>query len=166
MVFHWSLSDRKSPQVSWTFIILANLNAVVWMVSTCLWFLGLPVLLPSLWRFFRVHQLQLVSLSLSYSIVFLVLWQGLSTYLSFIFTQWSAETAKFTIRQDLSFLLLLLLLLLIIIIIIIIIIICLFVCLFVMPFWTALLFTIFLGQPLKKNLCSEHTLIVQYLCTF
>ena len=36
MVFHWSLSDSKSPQVSRTlFSILAVLNnAVVWMVST------------------------------------------------------------------------------------------------------------------------------------
>ena len=37
MVFHWSLSDSKSPQVSRTLLsILAVLNnAVVWMVSTC-----------------------------------------------------------------------------------------------------------------------------------
>ena len=36
MVFHWSLSDSKSPQVSRTLLsILALLNsAVVWMVST------------------------------------------------------------------------------------------------------------------------------------
>ena len=36
MVFLWSLSDSKSPQVSWTLLsILANLNnAVVWIVST------------------------------------------------------------------------------------------------------------------------------------
>ena len=36
MVFHWSLSDSKSPQVSRTLLrILAILNnAVVWMVST------------------------------------------------------------------------------------------------------------------------------------
>ena len=36
MVFHWSLSDWKSPQVSRALVgILANLNnAVVWMVST------------------------------------------------------------------------------------------------------------------------------------
>ena len=36
MVFHWGLSDRKSPQVSRTFLsILAVLNnAVCWMVST------------------------------------------------------------------------------------------------------------------------------------
>ena len=37
MVFHWSLSDSKSPQVSRTrFRILAVLsNVVVWIVSTC-----------------------------------------------------------------------------------------------------------------------------------
>ena len=36
MVFHWNLSDSKSPQVSKTLLsILAVLNnAVVWMVST------------------------------------------------------------------------------------------------------------------------------------
>ena len=36
MAFHWSLSDTKSPQVSWTRLrILAVLsNAVVWIVST------------------------------------------------------------------------------------------------------------------------------------
>ena len=36
MVFHWSLNDSKSPQVSWTRLsILAVLNnAVVWTVST------------------------------------------------------------------------------------------------------------------------------------
>ena len=37
MVFHWSLSDSKFPQVSRTLLsILAVLNnVVVWMVSTC-----------------------------------------------------------------------------------------------------------------------------------
>ena len=36
MVFHWGLSDSKSPQVSRTFLsILADLNnVVVWLVST------------------------------------------------------------------------------------------------------------------------------------
>ena len=36
MVFHWSLSDSKSPQVSRTLLsILAVLsNAVIWIVST------------------------------------------------------------------------------------------------------------------------------------
>ena len=37
MVFHWSLNDSKSPQISRTLLsILTNLNnAVVWMVFTC-----------------------------------------------------------------------------------------------------------------------------------
>ena len=45
MVFHWSLSDSKSPQFSRTLLsILADLNnAVVWMVSTCPLFLSPPV---------------------------------------------------------------------------------------------------------------------------
>ena len=36
MVFHWSLSEMKSPQVSMTLLsILTDLNnIVVWMVST------------------------------------------------------------------------------------------------------------------------------------
>ena len=36
MIFHWSLSDSKSPQVSRTFLcILAVLNnVIIWMVST------------------------------------------------------------------------------------------------------------------------------------
>ena len=33
MVFHWSLSDSMSPQVSRTLLSILN-NAVVWMVST------------------------------------------------------------------------------------------------------------------------------------
>ena len=70
----WTFTDSKSPQVSRTFLsILANLNnAVVWLVSV----LPLP---------FQVHQLQLVSLSLSCSIAFSVLWQGPSIFLSFSF---------------------------------------------------------------------------------
>ena len=37
MVFHWGLSDSKSPQVSWILLsILVDLdNAIVWMVFTC-----------------------------------------------------------------------------------------------------------------------------------
>ena len=36
MVFHWSLSDSKSPQVSKTLLSILSVlnNAVVWMVST------------------------------------------------------------------------------------------------------------------------------------
>ena len=38
MVFHWRLSDSKSPQVSRTLLSILSVlnNAVVWMVSTCL----------------------------------------------------------------------------------------------------------------------------------
>ena len=36
MVFHWRLSERKSPQVSRAFLSILSVfnNAVVWMVST------------------------------------------------------------------------------------------------------------------------------------
>ena len=72
MVFQWSLSDRKTPKVSRTFLsILADLNnAVAWMVSTC------PLIFKSYSPFtkslglFRAHQLQLESLSSVCSIVF------------------------------------------------------------------------------------------------
>ena len=35
MVFHWSLSDSKSPQVSWTLLSILAIfnNAVVWIIS-------------------------------------------------------------------------------------------------------------------------------------
>ena len=98
MVFHWSLSYRKSPQVSRTFLsILADHNsAVVWIVSTRpntsnsftkgkVTFLTLQTPLPSLWGLFQVNKLQLVSPSSSCSIVILVLWEGLSLSLSFRF---------------------------------------------------------------------------------
>ena len=57
MVFHWSLSDNKSPQVSRTLLsILADLkNAVVWMVPT-----SPPILVSILWWLYQEHQLQLV----------------------------------------------------------------------------------------------------------
>ena len=34
MVFHWSLSDSKSPQVSRTLLSILAVLVVVWMVST------------------------------------------------------------------------------------------------------------------------------------
>ena len=72
MVFRWSLSDSKSPQVSRTLLsILAGLNiVVVWMVSTR------PLIIKSSFPnnnplvTYRAHRLQLVLLSLSCSIVF------------------------------------------------------------------------------------------------
>ena len=88
MVFHWSLSDSKSPRDSRTLLsILADLNnAVVWMVSTC------PLISKSsnsctkiLCWLYRADQLQIVSLSLSCSIVFSIIWQGPGIYPSFRF---------------------------------------------------------------------------------
>ena len=61
LAFYWSLSDCKFSHISRTFpSIPANLsNALIWIFSA----LALPAPLLSLWRLFRVHQLQLVSLS-------------------------------------------------------------------------------------------------------
>ena len=108
MVFHWSLSDNNSPQVSRTLLsILANLNnAVIWMVSTR------PPMSKSSSSIinplvtYQAQQLLLISLSLSCSIFFCSL--ARSRYLSFFslsfsFTLWSAGTAKSTIRQVLFF---------------------------------------------------------------
>ena len=53
-------------QVSWTLLcILANLNVVVWMVSTCpLIFKSFSPCTTILWWLYQIHQLQLVLLSL------------------------------------------------------------------------------------------------------
>ena len=88
MVFHWSLSGNKSPQVSRTLLsILADLNnAVVWMVSTHP--LIFQVLL-SLYLTFGVctesTNYNLVSTSLSCSVVFSVFQRRLGTYKKFQF---------------------------------------------------------------------------------
>ena len=102
------MSDSKSLQVSRTLLsILADLdNAVIWMVSTC------PLASKSSSSFTnslgiaQVHQLQLVSLSPSCSIVFCPLtrsWYFSLFSLSFNFTLWFAGTANSTIRQVLFF---------------------------------------------------------------
>ena len=72
MVFHWSLSDSNSPQVSRTHVsILAGLyNAIAWMVST------LPLISKSTWPFPNLlvtvpsALFQMVSPSHSWLIVF------------------------------------------------------------------------------------------------
>ena len=68
-VFHWVLSDSKSPHVSRILLsILADRNnAVVWMVPACT---PIPIPLQSLLGSFRAHQLKFISLFLSGSIVF------------------------------------------------------------------------------------------------
>ena len=74
--FYVSPSDNKSPCVSKTFLEYSDdpNHAVIWMVSILP--LIIPVPFPVLWRLFRVYQQQLVSLSPSYSIGLLILWQG------------------------------------------------------------------------------------------
>ena len=91
MVSQWSLSDSKSPQLSRTLLnILADLNnAVIWMVSTCSRLskssspftnpLGIVLNAPTI-----------ISISVTFMFhIFLVLFQGLGTYLSFRFLLFS-----------------------------------------------------------------------------
>ena len=108
MVFHKSLSDCKSLQVSRTLLsILAVLNNVVWMVSTC------PPTSKSSYPF----NTPLVTVSkapimigMNVTFLFHNFFNSLarSRYLSFFllsfhFILWSAETAKSTILQVLFF---------------------------------------------------------------
>ena len=109
MVFHWSLSDSKSPQVSRTLLsILAILNnAVIWMVSTCLPtskssspFCNPLVTVPK----------APITIGIIVTCMFHSFFNSLarSRYLSFFshsfsFILWSARTAKLTILQVLFF---------------------------------------------------------------
>ena len=109
MVFNWSLSDSKFLQVSLILLtILADLNnAVVWMVSSCLFisnssspFTNHLLIVPraaiaiGITVTFMFHSFFNSRTSSRYSFFFLP---------SFYFTQWSVETAKSTIRQVLFF---------------------------------------------------------------
>ena len=109
MVFHWSLSDSKSPQVSRTLLsILAVLNnSVIWMVSTC----------PPTSTSSRPFNNSLVTvpkgpitIGIIVTFMFHSLFNSLArlTYLSFFshsfgFILWSAVTAKTTILHILFF---------------------------------------------------------------
>ena len=111
MVFHWSLSESKSPQVSRTHLrILAVLsNAVVWIVSTR----------PPTYKSSRPFNNPLVivpnaplTIGTIVTFMFHSFFNSLarSRYLSFFslsfrFILWSAGTAKSTILQILFFLL-------------------------------------------------------------
>ena len=111
MVFHWSLSDSKSPQVSRTFLsILAVLsNTVIWIVSTH----------PSTFKSSRLFNNPLVivpkapiTIGAMVPFIFHSFFNSLarSRYLSFFshsfsFILWSAGTAKSTIFQIFFFLL-------------------------------------------------------------
>ena len=111
MVFHWSLSDSKSPQVSRTLLsILAVLNnAVVWMVST-----RPPTSKSS--SPFSNPWVTVPNAPITIGIIVTCMFHSFfsslarSRYLSFFshsfcFILWSAGTAKSTILQVLFFLL-------------------------------------------------------------
>ena len=105
MVFHWSLSDSKSPQVSRTRLRILTVlsNAVVWIVST----------LPPTSKFSRpfnnplvIVPNALITTGTIVTFMFHSFFNSLarSRYLSFFslcfrFIQWSAGTAKSTILQ-------------------------------------------------------------------
>ena len=111
MVFYWSLSDSKSPQVSKTFFsVLADLNnAIVWTVSTRL--------VISKFSSLCINPLVTVPIApttIGINVIFMFhsFFNSLarSRYFSlfshsFNFTLWSAGTAKSTILEVLSFLL-------------------------------------------------------------
>ena len=105
MVFHWSLSDSKSPQVSRTLLsILAVLNnAVVWRVSTR------PPTSESSSPFSN-HLVSVPNAPISIGIIVTYMFHSFfnslarSRYLSFFshsfsFILWSAGTAKSTTLQ-------------------------------------------------------------------
>ena len=109
MVFHWSLNDSKSPQVSWTLLSILTVlnNAVVWMVST----------LPPTFKSSRPFSNPLVTLPnapITIGIIVTCMFHSFfsslarSRYLSFFshcfsFILWSTGTAKWTILQVLFF---------------------------------------------------------------
>ena len=104
MVFHRSLSDYKSPQVSRSFLsILGDLtNALFWMVSTHPLIFKSSSSFTNLWWLFQELQLWLVSLTHPCSTVclfFSISLSGPARYPSFRFlSTWSTGTAKSTIR--------------------------------------------------------------------
>ena len=107
MIFHWSLCDRKSPQLSITFpeiLIQTLINAIVWMVSVR----------PSIFDFSSPLSKALgtiknspITIGINVTLIFPNLIQFSSkvqvlVLLSFISTQWSIETAKSSLRQAFS----------------------------------------------------------------
>ena len=105
MVFHWSLSDSKSHQVSRTLLSILTVlnNAVVWMVST------LPPTSKSP-SHFRIPLVTVPKAPITISIIVTCMFHSFfnslarSRYLSifshsFCFILWSAERAKSTILQ-------------------------------------------------------------------
>ena len=96
----------KFPGLFLVFWLILVMLQSGWSHQLILWFLNLTVPLSSLWRLFQVLQLQLVSLSTSFSITFPVFWPIFSLFSIFlIFTLLSTGMAKSTIWQVPFFLL-------------------------------------------------------------
>ena len=109
MVFHWSLSDSKSPQVSRSLLsFLADLNNVaIWMVSTC-------HLISKSSNHFNNPSVTvprtpiIIGIKVTFMLHSFFDYLARSRYwsffsLSFNFTQWSVGKAKSTILQVLFF---------------------------------------------------------------
>ena len=91
MVFYWSPSDNKSPQVFNTLLsILANFNnAAFWTVSACALIQTPLAPLPGLWGSIP-SATNTTGITVTFMFhSFLFLWQGTSTYLSFPFLWFS-----------------------------------------------------------------------------
>ena len=88
MVLPWSMRDSKSPRASRTLLsILADSNAVVWMISirSPISKFFKPHPFTRIWWPFQVYQLQLALLFLWCSTAFCVLRQGSTTCVTFRF---------------------------------------------------------------------------------
>ena len=100
MVFHWSLSDSKSPQVSRTLLsILADCsNAVFWMVSILLLIPRFSKLFSNL---FGTVPSAPTTIGITFTLIFHSFFNSLAMSLSifsfsFSFTLWYAGTANST----------------------------------------------------------------------
>ena len=109
MVFHWSVSDSKSPQVSRTLLSIMTVlnNVVVWMVLT-------RSLISKSSSHFNSPLVTVLNAPITIGIIvtfmFYSFFNSLARYLSFFshsfsFILWSAGTAKSTILQVLFLLL-------------------------------------------------------------
>ena len=85
MIFHWNLSDNKSPQISRTLLhIQANFsNALVWMVSVFCLISYSPSLFSQPFGSLQNTPTTIGIINTHSSTVFSVLWQGLGIFLYF-----------------------------------------------------------------------------------
>ena len=93
VVFHWSLRNSKSSQVSRTLSIHVNLdNAVVWMVWICL---SISDSFSPLSKLLRTVPSAPITIGIIVTTAFLVLWQGLSTYIYIYIYIYEVHTISF-----------------------------------------------------------------------